>query len=518
MSFPKAPFQSNIQETGSNRVTTVWQQWFDRTQGVLEAVTRSGKTSERPTKNLYVGQQYFDTDLNSEIFWNGSSWVIGSGKIGPTGPAGATGPTGPSGGSGAIGATGATGVAGTIGATGATGITGPQGPQGANGSTGPTGLTGSTGPIGPTGPQGIQGITGATGIQGATGPTGLQGITGPTGLQGPTGIQGATGPQGITGPTGPQGATGVTGAGGALGYYGSFLDTTTQALASTTVAQAININTTAESNGISIVSGNRITFAHQATYSFTFSLQLTNTDTAIQKATVWLRYNGTDYPDSASVIDVPNSHGGKDGNIIATVNFVASSAIGGGDYVQLYWSGTNTALSIQTIAAGTSPTTPVSPSVILTVTQVMYTQLGPTGPTGIQGPQGSTGPTGIGTTGATGLGYSGLYSTTALTIATGTQTLTTNIPQSSTAFLAGMRVRISNSSTNYMEGNITTFGSTTLVVLVDLIAGSGSFSYWNISVAGVQGVTGPTGPIGLTGATGLQGARSEEHTSELQSH
>ena len=181
------------------------------------------------------------------------------------------------------------------------------------------------------------------------------------------------------------------------------LDTTTQALSSTTVAQVINLNTTSESNGVSIVAGNKITFTNQATYSFTFSLQLTNTDTAIQKATVWLKYNGTDYPDSASVIDVPNSHGGKDGNIVFTVNFVATSAIGGGDYVQLYWSATSTQLSLQTIAAGTSPTSPVSPSVILTVTQVMYTQLGPTGPIGPTGLTGSTGPTGIGITGATGI-------------------------------------------------------------------------------------------------------------------
>lgn len=152
--------------------------------------------------------------------------------------------------------------------------------------------------------------------------------------------------------------------------YGSFYDTTTQSIANTANAQVININSTAENNGVSIVAGNKITFTNQRTYSFTFSMQFQNTDTSIQTAVVWLKYNGTDYPNSASKFDIPSSHGGTPGSVIGTVNFVNSSAPGGGDYVQLYWSGTSTLLSLKTIAAGTSPVYPQSPSVILTVVQV----------------------------------------------------------------------------------------------------------------------------------------------------
>lgn len=334
--------------------------------------------------------------------------TVNFGVTGPTGPTGSTGPTGPTGAASTVsGPTGAVGPTGATGPTGAAstiaGPTGPTGSQGIQGPTGPTGaastVAGPTGSIGPTGPTGAQGS--ASTVAGPTGPTGAQGNQGNTGPTGPTGA--ASTAVGPTGPTGATGATGATGTGGALGYYGSFLDTTTQALASTSAAQVININTTTESNGISMVAGNKVTFSNQATYSFTFSIQFNNTDTSIQKATVWLKYNGTDYPDSASVIDVPNSHGGNPGNLIATVNFVATSALGGGDYVQLYWSGTSTSLSIATIAAGSSPVTPVSPGIILTVTEVMYTQLGPTGPTGSTGATGSIGPTGpTGSTGATG--------------------------------------------------------------------------------------------------------------------
>ena len=101
------------------------------------------------------------------------------------------------------------------------------------------------------------------------------------GLQaGPTGATGSVGP---TGPTGPQGVTGVTGpvgAGGALGYYGSFYDTTDQTGPTGAAGAPITINSTVSSNGITIVGGNEINFAHPGVYSLTFSLQFANADSA----------------------------------------------------------------------------------------------------------------------------------------------------------------------------------------------------------------------------------------------
>lgn len=78
MSFPKAPFQSIISDATS-KVYNVWQQWFDRIQITLNAVTGSGTTANRPTQNLYLGQPYFDTDLNQTVVWDGSQWVSAGG-------------------------------------------------------------------------------------------------------------------------------------------------------------------------------------------------------------------------------------------------------------------------------------------------------------------------------------------------------------------------------------------------------------------------------------------------------
>jgi hypothetical protein len=76
-----------------------------------------------------------------------------------------------------------------------------------------------------------------------------------------------------------------------------------------------------------------------------------------------------------------------------------------------------------------------------------------------------------------------------------------------TAFAVGQRVRVAytpDPTINYMEGIITAFSGTSLTVLVDLFAGTGTYSAWNIVTAGQQGATGPTGPTG-TGATGPTG-------------
>ena len=38
------------------------------------ATVASGTTEQRPTENLVVGQQYFDTTLGVPVFWNGTKW------------------------------------------------------------------------------------------------------------------------------------------------------------------------------------------------------------------------------------------------------------------------------------------------------------------------------------------------------------------------------------------------------------------------------------------------------------
>jgi hypothetical protein len=177
------------------------------------------------------------------------------------------------------------------------------------------------------------------------------------------------------------------GGGGSPGYYGSFYDTTNQIAAAINTGYPITLDTTVENNGVSIVSGSRITVAAGGVYNIQFSAQFVNTDTSIHEVTMWLRLNGTDIAYSSGAVSVPNSHGGIHGQIIAAWNYVMT--LSAGDYLQFYWQTPNTNVYIEKVIDGAAP---ISPSMIVTVTQVASTVAGPTGPAGTSLLYGATAP------------------------------------------------------------------------------------------------------------------------------
>lgn len=99
---------------------------------------------------------------------------------------------------------------------------------------------------------------------------------------------------------------------------------------------------------------------------------------------------------------------------------------------------------------------------------------------GIAGDVGATG-----ATGATGPGYLAT-STTSVTIGTGSQIFTT---QAGLAYMTGDQAIIVSAanSANYMQGQVTSYSGTSLVVSVTVISGSGAHTDWNISLTGLQG-------------------------------
>jgi hypothetical protein len=149
--------------------------------------------------------------------------------------------------------------------------------------------------------------------------------------------------------------------------YGAFSDSTTQTVAANT-AQAVTFNTSDYVNGVSVVTNSKITVTVPGIYNLQFSAQLQNTDAALQDASVWLRKNGADVAGSLGRVSVPGVHSAVNGNTIASWNYFVQLA--GNDYVELWWSNTNTAVTIQTYAAGTSPTRPTTASVISTLSFV----------------------------------------------------------------------------------------------------------------------------------------------------
>lgn len=147
--------------------------------------------------------------------------------------------------------------------------------------------------------------------------------------------------------------------------YGSFYDTTSQTLAVAGTAQPIQINTLDFASGVSIAAGTKLTIANPGTYNLQWSGQFANASTSAADARVWLRYNGTDYPQSASIVTVPPKHGSSSGHIIAAWNWLGKS-LAVGDYVEIWWVSDSTDVSLVAYPANSGPAVP---SVIVTLTE-----------------------------------------------------------------------------------------------------------------------------------------------------
>lgn len=60
-------------------------EWNRRAKDVInthsKALQASDTTALRPTKNLYVGQFFFDTTLTRPIWWTGAAWIKADGTV-----------------------------------------------------------------------------------------------------------------------------------------------------------------------------------------------------------------------------------------------------------------------------------------------------------------------------------------------------------------------------------------------------------------------------------------------------
>ena len=151
--------------------------------------------------------------------------------------------------------------------------------------------------------------------------------------------------------------------------YGAFQDSTDQTAASTTVAYPVTFNTTDFSNGVTIASNSRITVAEAGIWNLQFSLQFTNTTNASQDVDVWFRVNGTNIANSNSRFGLaPRKDVSDPFHVIMALNYFVN--LNATDYIEIMWRTSDTGVSIEQYAAGTSPTRPAIPSAIVTMSFV----------------------------------------------------------------------------------------------------------------------------------------------------
>lgn len=114
----------------------------------------------------------------------------------------------------------------------------------------------------------------------------------------------------------------------------------------------------------------KFTPAVPGTYNLQFSCQFENSTSAAEDVYIWIRV-GNDGGSSADVdgsngtVSVPAKHGSTSGGIIASWNYFVN--LGADDYVELWWSRTNSGITMPYTAAGTSPTRPSTASAIATL-------------------------------------------------------------------------------------------------------------------------------------------------------
>ena len=122
----------------------------------------------------------------------------------------------------------------------------------------------------------------------------------------------------------------------------------------------------------------------------------------------------------------------------------------------------------------------IFPADVVAQSPLTVTKVGRKYTFGVDASQGALGPAGA--------GYGGT-STTSLAIGTGSKSFTT---QAGYAYQAGNYVRASSAAdgTNYMEGTVTSYTSTSLVLNVSKVGGSGTKADWTFSLSGAPGATG----------------------------
>jgi hypothetical protein len=147
--------------------------------------------------------------------------------------------------------------------------------------------------------------------------------------------------------------------------YGQFSSTVTQS-GSADTAYSMTFNTTDFANGVSLVSGSRLTIANTGLYNIQFSSQLNTTANQAVDFSIWFAMTGSNIANSNTDFTIEKIAGG--GYAVAALNFLTQ--IQSGSYVELKYS--KTTAQGQLLAQGTrsTPTRPATPSAIVTITQI----------------------------------------------------------------------------------------------------------------------------------------------------
>ena len=144
--------------------------------------------------------------------------------------------------------------------------------------------------------------------------------------------------------------------------YGSFDANVDQTLASTNTATPIALQVTLSSNGVTLSNSSRLNVSQSGFYQIDANIQMASSSSSAKTAYFWMRKNGTDVTSTTRAVTIDINGGFTTVALNYTISLLA------GDYIELYWAGDSTNLTLDALAA--SAFAPSSPSVLVKVSQL----------------------------------------------------------------------------------------------------------------------------------------------------
>lgn len=150
--------------------------------------------------------------------------------------------------------------------------------------------------------------------------------------------------------------------------HGAWQDTTVQT-GSVTAGTAFTFDTIDVADGVTLVSGSRLTVPLDGVYNIQWSGQFQNVENEIEDVTVWLRIDGVDVIGSAGIISLAAR---KNATVFARtiIGWNYFLTLTAGQYVQIVWLPSVASITVPAFPASVTPAHPSTASVIVTVNQV----------------------------------------------------------------------------------------------------------------------------------------------------
>jgi hypothetical protein len=150
--------------------------------------------------------------------------------------------------------------------------------------------------------------------------------------------------------------------------YGAWSDSTDQT-GSITSGTPVTYNTQDVSDGVTLVNNSEITVPNTGKYNLQFSFQFKNLENAQQEVVIWLRVNGSDLANSATIYTVPaRKNASINGYNVAALTFLLD--LTANDHVEAIWLPSIATVTMEHLPASVSPAYPAVPSAIIQMIQI----------------------------------------------------------------------------------------------------------------------------------------------------